>query len=91
MNYYQTIIIDRVISINPPLNTAHKPVKYTLQDILDSSTFITDRGERYRRNGKNKLFKKPCNQHLWKIPVKRGLYEYTYIDENNVKYLQECY
>ena len=36
---------------------------------------------RYRRNGQTKLWKTRPNH--FRIPVKRGLYEYGYIDQDN--------
>ena len=38
---------------------------------------------RWRRNGKNKLWKRDPNR--FRIPIKHGLYDYGYIDQDNYK------
>lgn len=38
-----------------------------------------------RRNGKTKTFKSKENLHKFKIPIKVGLYEFSYITDENAE------
>lgn len=60
----------------------------TRQELLNADHFEMINHEnadgtpvRWRRNGKNKLWKRDKNR--FQIPVKHGLYDYGYIDQDN--------
>ena len=58
----------------------------TFGQVIFDSTLQNKDGTpaRYKVNGKVKIWKRDLNRI--QIPLKRGLYEYDYLTENNIEY-----
>jgi len=69
---------------NTPISAPEQYRQAMLQDILDPKIagFYDDTGAYWRKNGKVKTWKtRPTHA---KVPVKFGLYDYAYVDHENL-------
>lgn len=56
-------------------------------DIRNANIFVTHDDKVYKRNGKTKLWK--TRPDHFRIPVKRGLYDFGYVTQENISKLKE--